>query len=68
MSTRDERAVCRTADEAWEAGYTAPCEHGVPDPTACADCRLTPEEIGHFAVLLSGLYSDAPGIDRSQAA
>lgn len=43
--------ICLTADDAWRAGYDAPCEHGHADPTACQRCALTPEEIARLAVL-----------------
>lgn len=43
--------ICLTADDAWQAGYDAPCEHGETDPTACPRCALTPEEIARLAVL-----------------
>jgi len=68
MSGQTGRKVCRTADEAWAAGYDAPCDHGIPNPTDCPDCRLRPEEIGRFAVLLKGLYSGALNTDRPRAA
>jgi hypothetical protein len=44
--------ICLTADEAFQAGFDAPCEHQVPDPAACPDCRLTTAEIRRLAVLL----------------
>jgi hypothetical protein len=37
--------ICRTPEEAFQAGWDAPCEHGVPNPVDCPGCRLTPEEI-----------------------
>ncbi|WP_406730776.1 hypothetical protein [Streptomyces sp. NBC_01794] len=43
--------VCRTAEEAFWAGYNAPCEHDVPDPNDCPYCRLTDAEIGRMTVL-----------------
>jgi hypothetical protein len=43
--------MCRTRDEAFEAGFTAPCEHGVPLPRDCPRCRLTDAEISRLAVL-----------------
>lgn len=43
--------ICRTPDEAFQAGYDAPCEHQLPDPTQCPDCRLTDAEIARLAVL-----------------
>lgn len=46
--------ICRTADEAYQAGYEAPCDHGI-DPVQCPKCCLTEEEIGRLAVLLRPL-------------
>jgi hypothetical protein len=43
--------ICQTAEDAWRAGYDAPCEHGHADPTRCQRCALTPEEIARLAVL-----------------
>lgn len=51
--------MCRTADEAWQAGWDAPCEHGIADPTACPDCALTPDEIARM-VTLHRPYLQAP--------
>lgn len=51
--------ICRTADDAFRAGWEAPCEHGIPDPAACDDCRLTPEETVRLAVLLKHLGEQA---------
>lgn len=44
--------ICRTADEAFQAGFEEPCEHQVPDPEDCPQCRLTEAEIGRLVVLL----------------
>jgi hypothetical protein len=44
--------ICLTPDDAFEAGYTEPCEHLVPDPEDCPQCRLTDAEIGRLAALL----------------
>lgn len=57
------RQSIRTADEAWAAGWDAPCAHGFPDLRDCGDCRLTPAEIGSLAVLLRPALSDAPRVD-----
>ncbi|MFE2940983.1 hypothetical protein ACFXKG_18260 [Streptomyces sp. NPDC059255] len=46
------RRVCRTVDDAWAAGWDAPCGHGITDLRNCPDCRLTPAEIGALATLL----------------
>lgn len=43
--------ICRTPEEAFEAGWDAPCEHRIADPAACPSCRLTPQEIAVLAVL-----------------
>ncbi|HEY5832424.1 hypothetical protein [Streptomyces sp.] len=42
--------ICRTADEAWQAGWDAPCEHGL-GPGDCPRCALTAEEIARLAIL-----------------
>lgn len=42
--------ICRTAEDAWQAGQAAPCEHGAPI-VECPQCRLTDEEIVRLAVL-----------------
>lgn len=42
----------RTFEDAFQAGWDAPCEHGIPDPVDCPRCRLTPEEITRLAILL----------------
>lgn len=52
MSTPAPRRICRTPQEAFEAGFNAPCEHLVPDPNDCPRCRLTEAEIRRLAVLL----------------
>lgn len=46
--------VCLTSDEAFEAGFNEPCQHGRPDPDDCSRCRLTDAEIGRLVVLLQG--------------
>ncbi|MEV6544431.1 hypothetical protein [Streptomyces sp. NPDC051665] len=50
--------VCLSVDQAFEAGFEEPCQHLVPDPNDCPDCRLTEAEIRRLAVLLR---SDPPG-------
>lgn len=50
--------LCRTPEDAWRAGWEAPCEHGL-EPTACERCRLRPAEIARLTVLLSGLAREA---------
>jgi hypothetical protein len=46
-----QQHICLTTDESFQAGWEAPCEHGVPDPNRCPRCRLTDEEIRRLAVL-----------------
>lgn len=43
--------MIRTFEEAFQQGYDAPCEHGVPDPNDCPSCKLTPEEITRLALV-----------------
>ena len=43
--------ICRTPDQAFQAGYDEPCVHQVPNPSDCPDCRLTDDEIARLAVL-----------------
>lgn len=57
--------ICLSADEAFDAGFEAPCEHRVPDPNDCPECRLTGDEIRRLAVLLR---SDAPATVGAPAA
>lgn len=44
--------MCRTPEEAFRAGWEAPCEHGVQNPGDCSGCRLTQEEIARIALLM----------------
>ncbi|MFM9645676.1 hypothetical protein ACKI1S_05945 [Streptomyces galilaeus] len=44
--------ICLSPDEAFEAGFEAPCEHLVPNPNDCPECRLSGAEIRRLAVLL----------------
>lgn len=44
--------ICRTPEEAFQAGWERPCEHGVPDVNDCPDCRLTDDEITQIVALL----------------
>ncbi|MFI2437443.1 hypothetical protein [Streptomyces sp. NPDC018693] len=46
------RRICLSVDEAFEAGFEEPCQHLVPDPNDCPDCRLSAAEIRRLAVLL----------------
>ncbi|NUP19844.1 MAG: hypothetical protein HOZ81_27950 [Streptomyces sp.] len=48
------RRICLTPDEAFEAGFNEPCQHGRPDPNDCTRCRLSDAEIGRLVVLLQG--------------
>lgn len=40
-----------TFEDAFQAGWDSPCEHDVPNPVDCPECRLTPEEITRLAAL-----------------
>lgn len=51
--------ICRTAEEAFEAGWNEPCDHGRPNPGDCPTCGLTDGEITRLSVLLSGLAAPA---------
>ncbi|MFI1030775.1 hypothetical protein [Streptomyces sp. NPDC020951] len=44
--------ICLSPEEAFEAGFEEPCEHLVPNPADCPDCRLTAAEISRLSVLL----------------
>lgn len=44
--------ICLSAEEAFAAGFEEPCEHRVPSPADCPDCRLTAAEISRLSVLL----------------
>lgn len=58
-------AICKTVEEAFQAGFNAPCEHGIPAEDDCAKCRLTEDEIVRLALLLR----PAPGVrNATQAA
>lgn len=53
---------CRTPEEAFQAGLTAPCEHGIHPAPECPDCRLTEAEIADLSVLLGAhLRPNSPG-------
>lgn len=55
MTTRTKKGrICRTPQEAFEAGLTESCEHGARAAVDCRRCRLTDAEIGRLAVLLQG--------------
>jgi hypothetical protein len=51
--------ICMTADEAFQAGFNEPCQHGTP-PDVCSRCRLTDAEIGRLVVLLRGAFAPKP--------
>lgn len=60
--------ICRTPEEALQAGLDAPCEHGIPNPVDCPKCRLTPEEIAFLVGLLGPSFRSAPpAADQSAA-
>lgn len=46
--------LCRTADEAFAAGWDEPCDHGA-DPAECKACALTGGEVARLVVLLGGV-------------
>jgi hypothetical protein len=48
--------ICRTADEAFQAGWEAKCEHGA-DPGECSPCALTDTEIAQLMILLRHLFA-----------
>ncbi|MET7477944.1 hypothetical protein ABZT17_26755 [Streptomyces sp. NPDC005648] len=58
--------ICRTAEEAFDAGWNETCDHGSPDPGDCPTCGLTDAEIARLVVLLGGLV--ASGAPRQAAA
>lgn len=45
--------ICMTTEQAFEAGFNEPCEHGTRCDH-CPQCRLTDAEIGRLVVLLRG--------------
>lgn len=51
--------ICRTAEEAFQAGWEATCDHG-RDPGECRQCGLTDTEIARLVVLLGHLATPAP--------
>ncbi len=50
--------ICRTSEEAFQAGWNEPCDHGA-DPGQSPECRLTDAEIGQLVTLLSHLAEPA---------
>lgn len=59
--------ICRTPEEAFEAGLTEGCEHGARAAADCQRCRLTGAEIGRLAVLLQGCLRITASADVSAA-
>ncbi|MFD7978848.1 hypothetical protein [Streptomyces sp. NPDC059071] len=59
--------ICRTADEAFEAGLAEPCEHDQP-PALCPDCQLSGAEIARLLVLHREHFAEAPAAPRLRAA
>lgn len=59
--------ICLTPDQAFEAGFSEPCEHLVPDPNDCPQCRLTEAEIRRLAVLLRSETCLSVGVDSTAA-
>jgi hypothetical protein len=51
--------ICRTPEEAFQAGLEQPCEHGVHPMPRCPKCRLTEAEIADIAVLLGSHLTPA---------
>lgn len=60
--------ICRTAADAFQAGWDAPCEHHIPDPGDCPECALTDAEIAQLVVLLAGLATPSPATTGQAAA
>lgn len=56
-----------TPDEAFEAGFSEPCEHRVPDPNDCPKCRLSEAEIRRLAVLLRSETATTASSDAAAA-
>lgn len=63
MTAGGTRRICRTPEEAFEAGLTEPCEHGAHVAVDCERCRLTAAEIGQLAVLLQSCLRPAASAD-----
>lgn len=60
--------ICRTPEEAFQAGLDAPCEHGIPNPNECSRCELTDAEIAYLVTLLRPyLRLSAPAVEPSAA-
>ncbi|MFF0597833.1 hypothetical protein [Streptomyces antibioticus] len=51
--------ICRTEEEAFQAGWSETCDHDL-DPAECPACGLTGTEIARLAVLLGHLAPTAP--------
>lgn len=50
--------ICLTPEEAFQAGWEEPCDHGA-DPGDCPQCRLTDTEIARLVVLLRPAAAEA---------
>ncbi|MCQ9178731.1 hypothetical protein KMT30_06735 [Streptomyces sp. IBSBF 2953] len=59
--------ICRTANEAFAAGWDEPCEHGQPDPGECRQCGLTDVEVERLSVVLGGLATPVRHEERAAA-
>lgn len=59
--------ICRTPEEAFQAGWDSLCEHGVPDPADCPGCRLTPDETTRIAALMRPYLRNAEPASESAA-
>lgn len=51
--------ICRTAEEAFQAGWDETCEHNA-DPGKCRVCGLTDTEVTRLVVLLGHLAIPVP--------
>jgi hypothetical protein len=59
--------ICRTPEEALQAGLDAPCEHGIPNPNDCPRCALTDAEIA-FLVALHRPYLRTTAVEAARPA
>jgi hypothetical protein len=59
--------ICRTRDEAFQAGLDADCEHDT-DPLLCPACRLTAAEVSHMAALHRPHLQPGPALAAPRAA
>ncbi|GHA00933.1 hypothetical protein ACFOOM_12530 [Streptomyces echinoruber] len=56
--------ICRTVDEAFQAGWNESCDHGT-DPGECPQCSLTDGEIARLVILLSPMATREPPIQAA---